>query len=264
MDSPNRANDTKRAKIYLLMWGFPLLLLFSAFLLYLTIPRATHWIAQAQDSILNHSYFSVREIKVNAGEKIGGSEIVAMAGLSHGMNLWRVDTRRIEGEIGRHPWVKSVQVRREFPHRVVIQVEERTAKGILVLGKLYYIDADGNVFLEMKEGEKTDLPLLSGLSRQDLEYHSTPNKIQSALLLSDQLSRRSLPVSEIQFTKAGLVLYLASYPVVLHLGWDDWREKLAKLDRIWTEWKGKETHLASMNLSYHNQVVLRLRKVTHG
>jgi len=146
----------------------------------------------------------------------------------------------------------------------VIQVEERSARGILVLGKLYYIDADGNVFLEMKEGEKTDLPLLSGLSRQDLEYHSTPKKIQSALLLTDQLSQRSLPVSEIQFTKAGLVLYLASYPVVLHLGWDEWGEKLAKLDRIWSELKGKETHLASMNLSYHNQVVLRLRKVTHG
>ena len=264
MDFPSRTNDTKRAKIYLLMWGFPLLLLFSVFLLYLSVARATRWIAQAQASFLNHSYFSVREIKVSAGEKIGGSEIVAMAGLSHGMNLWRVDTQKIEREIGRHPWVRSVQVRREFPHRVAIQVEERTAKGILVLGKLYYIDADGNVFLELKEGEKADLPLLSGLSRQDLGYHSTPKRIQSALLLSDQLFQRSLPVSEIQFTKSGLVLYLASYPVVLHLGWDEWQEKLANLDRIWAEWKGKETHLASMNLSFHNQVVLRLRKVTHG
>jgi cell division protein FtsQ len=264
VNSTGRTHDYKRAQIYLLMWGSPLLLLFSVFMLYLSVPRAAQWIAQVQDSFLNHSYFSVREIKVSAGERIGGSEIVAMAGLSHGMNLWKIDTRKIEREIGRHPWVRSVQVRREFPHRVVIQVEERTAKGILVLGKLYYIDADGNVFLQMKEGEKTDLPLLSGLSRQELSYHSTPKKIQSALRLSDQLSQRSLPVSEIEFTKAGLVLYLASYPVVLHLGLEDWQEKLAMMDRIWAEWKGKETHLASMNLSFHNQVVLRLRKVSHG
>jgi cell division protein FtsQ len=264
MDSLGRDKKYKRATIYLLMWGSPVLLLLSFVVLYVTVPRAALLIARVQDSFLNHSYFAVREIKVSSGQRIGGSEIVAMAGLSHGMNLWRVDTQKIAREISRHPWVKRVEVRREFPHRVVIQVEERTAKAILVLGKSYYIDEDGNVFQQMTEGERPDLPLLSGLDRQELSYYSTPEKIQAALSLSDQLGRRSLPVSELQFTTGGLVLYLASYPIVLSMGWGDWKEKLAKFDRIWAEWKGKESYLVSMNLSFHNQVVLRFRKVSHG
>jgi cell division septal protein FtsQ len=264
MDRLARSKNYQRARLYLLLWGSPVLLLLSVFAFYISVPRATHFIAEVKNSFLNHAYFSVREIKVTSGERIGGSEIVAMAGLSHGMNLWRVDTQKIEREISRHPWVKRAQVRREFPHRVVIQVEERSAKGILFLGKFYYIDEDGNVFQEMKEGEKTDLPLLSGFDRQELRYHSTPEKIQAALRLSDEMAHRQLPVSEMRFAKGSLVLYLASYPVVLHMGWGDWEQKLANLDRILAEWKGKETRLASLNLSFHNQVVLRLRKNSHG
>lgn len=258
------AKRFKPAKIYLIMWGSPLLLLSAVAVLYISLPRLAQWLARMQDSVFNHAYFSVREIKVSAGERIGGSAIVAMAGLSHGMNLWNVDTQRIAREISRHPWVRHVQVRREFPQRVVIQVEERSAKAILLLGKYYYVDADGNVFQEMKEGEITDLPLLSGLAPQEFSYSSTPEKIQAALLLSDELSRRSLPVSEMQFTKGGLVVYLASYPVRLHMGWGDWREKLDKLDRIWAEWRGKEAHLTALNLSFRNQVVLQLKKARHG
>jgi cell division septal protein FtsQ len=264
MNRPARPEHYQRVRLYLLLWGSPLLLLLCVFALYISVPRAARFIAAAKNSFLNHAYFSVREIKVSAGEKIGGSEIVAMAGLSHGMNLWRVDTQEIEREIGRHPWVKRAHVRREFPHRVVIQVEERNARGILFLDKFYYVDEDGAVFQEMKEGEKTDLPVLSGFDRQELSYHSTPQKIQAALRLSDELAHRQLPVSEMRLAKGSLVLYLASYPVVLHLGWGDWEQKLANLDRILAEWKGKEARLASLNLSFHNQVVLRLRKNNHG
>src|SRR5947207_7687739 len=78
-----------------------------------------------RDRFLDHEIFSVREIKVKAGEKVGGSEIVATAGLSDGMSIWRVDPQAIEKKIARHPWVKQVLVRREFPRRVVIEVEER-------------------------------------------------------------------------------------------------------------------------------------------
>ncbi|HWP59628.1 MAG TPA: FtsQ-type POTRA domain-containing protein [Candidatus Acidoferrales bacterium] len=264
MDRPTHANTYRRAALYLVLWGSPLLLLAAGLALYAGAPRALRLIADVKNSFLNHAYFSVREIKVSSGERLGGSEIVAMAGLTHGMNLWRLDTGRMERAIARHPWVKRAQVRREFPHRVVIRVEERTAKALLFLGGFYYIDEDGHVFQQIKEGERADLPLLSGLDWEELGYHSTPEKIRAALRLSERLAERRLTVSEMQFTRAGLVVYLAAYPVALYAGWGDWEAKLAKLDRVLAEWRGKEAYLESLNLSFENQVVLRLRKNHHG
>ncbi len=52
---------------------------------------------------------------MHGGDKVGGNEIVAIAGLRQGMNIWNVDAVAIEKKIAKHPWVRRVLVRREFP-----------------------------------------------------------------------------------------------------------------------------------------------------
>src|SRR3990172_11646116 len=85
--------------------------------------------------IFENSYFSVREIQVRGGEKVGGNEIVAMTGLWHGMNIWQIEPVAIEKKIARHPWVNRALVRREFPRRVVIEVVERSPRAVVALGQ---------------------------------------------------------------------------------------------------------------------------------
>lgn len=214
------------------------------------------------NSLFAHSYFSVQEIKVRGGEKVGGSEIVAIAGLSRGMNIWKIDPVMIAQKVGKHPWVKRVSVRREFPRRVVIEVEERVAKGIVVLERPYYVDSEGAVFKEVGEEEKMDLPLLTGLRQADFvsQARSTRQRIQEALRLSDLVGRRSLALSEIHFLhRGGVVLYPMAYPVALHMGWGDWQRKVQGLERVLELWKAKEDRLVALDLSFRGQVVARPR-----
>ncbi len=119
--------------------------------------------ASPRDFILDNPYFSVREIQVRGGDKVSGNEIVTIAGLNQGMNIWKVDPAAIEKKVAKHPWVRRVLVRREFPRRIVIDVEERTPKAIVALRKLYYVDSDGVVFKEVGVGENVQYPLLTGL-----------------------------------------------------------------------------------------------------
>jgi len=219
---------------------------------------------RVRDFFLYHPYFSVQEIQVRGGEKIGGSEIVAMAGLTHGMSIWKIDSEGIEGKVGRHPWVKHVLVRREFPHRVVIEVEERSPKAVVIMGKLYYVDAEGFVFKEVGEGERADFPLLTGLRQAELaaRAYSARQKIQEALRLADLMSRSSLPLSEIHFNSGGgIVLYPMAYSIALHFGWGDWDEKIKRLQRILEVWNGRENRLATLDLRFRDQVVAQLKKV---
>ena len=120
--------------------------------------------AAARQFVLESPYFSVREIQVRGGEKFGGNEIVTMAGLKHGMNIWRIEPATIEKKVAKHPWVRRVLVRREFPRRVVIEIEERIPRAIVAMGKLYYVDSDGVVFKEVGAGESVQFPLLTGLT----------------------------------------------------------------------------------------------------
>jgi cell division protein FtsQ len=217
-----------------------------------------------REFVLDSPYFSVREIQVRGAEKVSGDEVIAMAGLRRGMSIWNIDLASIEKKIARHPWVRQVFVRREFPRRVIIDVEERKPKAIIALRKLYYVDSDGVLFKEVGPGENVNFPLLTGLRPEQLSAAdpSMRKRIQDALRLSEMMVQRSHSLSEIHFAKPDrLVVYTTAYPVALHMGWGNWAEKLSRMERLLLLWKGNEERLASLDMGFRDQVVARLRRV---
>jgi cell division protein FtsQ len=220
--------------------------------------------AAARQFVLESPYFSVREIQVRGGEKFGGNEIVTMAGLKHGMNIWRIEPATIEKKIAKHPWVRRVLVRREFPRRVVIEIEERTPRAIVAMGKLYYVDTDGVVFKEVGAGESVQFPLLTGLPPDELGSRdpAVRRKIQDAVRLGDLMAKDSRTISEIHFEAADRVtLYTTAYPLALQMGWGDWEDKVRRVDRVLKLWKGHEERLVTLDASFGDQVVARVRRM---
>jgi cell division septal protein FtsQ len=259
----NRKRNARRWRQRILLAGSIVVLILGAIALYGWRQQVTSATALAHRFVFENPYFSVREIQVRGGEKFGGTEIIALAGLKHGMNMWRIEPKTIEEKVAKHPWVRRVVVRREFPRRVVIAIEERTPKAIVAMGKLYYVDSEGVVFKEVGEGEDVGFPLLTGLRPTEL-MSSDPairRKIQDAVRLGDLMARDSHTLSEIHFESADrLVLYTTAYPLALHMGWGDWEAKLQRLDRVLELWKGHEERLAVLDASFRDQVVARLRR----
>jgi cell division septal protein FtsQ len=218
----------------------------------------------ARRFVLENAYFAVGEIQIRGGDKLGGSEIISIAGLRHGMNLWKIEPATIEKKVAKHPWVRRVLVRREFPRRVVIEVEERKPKAIVAMGKLYYVDADGILFKEVAQGENVRFPMLTGIRSEELGSSAPAlrRRIQDALRLGDLMAKDSHALSEIHFDAPDrLVVYTIAHPVAIHMGWGDWEEKLQRLERVLTLWKGKEERLGSLDVSFQDQVVTRLRRL---
>lgn len=240
-----------------------LFLVAVAFAAYHFRATVTSGLASARAFVFENPYFAVREIQVRGGEKIGGNEIVAMAGLKQGMNIWNIEPAAIEEKVARLSWVRRVLVRREFPRRVVIEVEERVPKAIVAMGKLYYVDSDGIVFKEVGRGEKVNFPLLTGFKPEDLAAANpaTRHRIQDAVRVGELMTKDSHLLSEIHFEAPDrLVVYTTAYPMAMRLGWGDWEAKLQRLDRVLALWKGHEERLASLDVSFRDQVVARLRK----
>jgi len=221
----------------------------------------------ARSFVLDSPYFSVREIQVRGGDRVRGSELVAMAGLKHGMTMWNIDPAAIEKKFARHPWVRRVVVRREFPRRVLIEVEERAPKAILAIGKLYYVDSEGFIFTEVKEGDKLGLPMITGLRPEQLSLGDPAlrRRLKEALRLGELMAKDEHKLSEIHFSAPErIVLYTTAYPTALHMGWGDWDDKVGRVKRIFSLWKGHEQRLASMDVSFGGQAVVRIKNAQQG
>ena len=258
----NRKKDERGRRRFLLRAGW----IFGVMLLALVAYRLSGPLAIAATSlrefVLESPYFSVNEIQVRGADKVSGDEVVAMAGLRRGMSIWSIDLASIEKKIGRHPWVRRVFVRREFPRRVIIEVQERMPKAIVAIHKLYYVDSDGVLFKEVGPGENVKFPLLTGLRAEQLTAPTTRKRIKEALRLSEMMVQRSHSLSEIHFAKPDrLVVYTTAYPIALHMGWGNWAEKLTRMERLLALWKGNEERLASLDMGFRDQAVARLRQV---
>ena len=219
--------------------------------------------ASLRDFVVDNPYFSVREIQVRAGERVRGNQIVAIAGLRQGMNIWKVDPAAIERKIAKHPWVRRVLVHREFPHRITIDVEERAPKAIVAVRKLYYVDADGVLFKEVIPGDSMNFPMLTGLGAEELTApdQDTRKRIEGAVKLAQLMEQRSHSLSEIHFDAPDkLVVYTTDRRLPLRMGWGDWEAKVARVEQLLTLWKGNEERLASLDMSYRDQIVARLRR----
>lgn len=69
----------------------------------------------------------------------------------------------VEKAIAKNPWVKSIDVTRHFPSKVVISIKERTPIALVSAKNVYYTDNEG-MLLPLFSSTYSNLPLLSGIS----------------------------------------------------------------------------------------------------
>jgi hypothetical protein len=76
--------------------------------------------------VLHSPWLSVREIEIAGAEQVDAAERLAAAEIGAGAIMIWLDTGAAEDAIASHPWAAAVRVHREWPNRLVVEVEERT------------------------------------------------------------------------------------------------------------------------------------------
>lgn len=115
-------------------------------------------------------------------------ELLRTAGLSTGMTMNRVDAYEIAKRLADHPRVKSADVRRVYPNKVVVEITERIPELRVGLkgGQIGLVDSD-NVLVSLDEKAEygKNLPIVVGLdlSGEVGMFLHTPALDQTRLLM---------------------------------------------------------------------------------
>lgn len=121
------------------------------------------------------------------------NELRHLADLHNGVRIWEVDDKRVEAAVERHPWVRHAEVRRAFPNRVTITVDEHVPVALFHYDQLYYVDSDGVAFLPA-DGRDLDYPSLTGVTASlEASHPELPRTVVlEALGLMASLDERGL------------------------------------------------------------------------
>lgn len=181
--------------------------------------------------------FALTEVKVAGQQEATDVELVRLAGLLLGQNLFVMDVRSMERAISTHPWVKSVRVTRHFPSRLTVEVEEHRAVAMLSMGDLYLVNEGGVPFKRIKPGDSFDLPLVTGIDREALaqQQEGALGQLRDALALIEtwgaEEGASKEPLSEVNLHPEG-VTAVTTKGLQIEFGEGDVPAKFARLSRV--------------------------------
>ncbi len=190
--------------------------------------------------------FAIEDVVVTGNVRATPDAIAKLSGVAPGTNIFSVDMDRMKRAIEAHPWVKSAKVTRSFPRTVEVEVVEHEPKVLVALGHLYYADADGDVVKRYSPGERETLPVVTGLTRDQIETDDGEARalLRSAIEFLDQVASRfgnlGPKIAEVHVDPAlGLSFVEANDDLLVVVGHPPFDAALDRLSRVKTALKEK-------------------------
>ncbi len=197
-------------------------------------------------------------------------QIKTDSGVSVGLNIFALDTDSAERKLLENPWISEVKMTRRLPSTLRIELTEREASAVVALGEhLYLVTHEGVPFKEIQAGDPYDMPLISGVSPENLQRDRKREieRIQVGLEVLRQFERvplsRVYPAEEVHLADAGdVTLTCGKDGVTLELGTGPWRKKLLMAEEVVGELrkKGRTPGIVFLdNQAHPERVVVRMR-----
>ncbi|MEM9459208.1 MAG: FtsQ-type POTRA domain-containing protein [Myxococcota bacterium] len=181
--------------------------------------------------------FEVRGLHYEPTAHVDDARLRELMALSPGTNILSLDLDAIAARVVASPWVARASVVRVLPDSLQVTVEEHEPRAVLLLGgRLWLVDGEGQPFKALEAGERGRLPVLTGfeqaswLGRPDAMRERVARGL-AALAAYD--GKRRPRLSELHIGEAGeLTLYTARMGTQLRLGRGPVEPALARYDAL--------------------------------
>ena len=179
--------------------------------------------------------FSLRFVDMNPCAHVSGDEITGiLKGVGQG-NVWSLSKEEIGRRVLSHPYVREVAVRKAFPDKLVVRIEEREPVAMINLDALYYVDERGDIFKRLTAYDPKNFPILTGFSRDDL-LAKDPVTIRNLkrtidLLRYAETGSLSRNISEVHYdAQDGYTLVTRDHGLQLKIGTMEFSEAMQRVE----------------------------------
>jgi cell division septal protein FtsQ len=215
--------------------------------------------------LITSPYLKLEEVLVTGVGQETKREIIDLAGLNSDMSLLALNLNEVKERMESHPWVRSVDLEKRFPHTLIINTERELPVALVVSDELSYMNRWGKVFKDVGWEEDKDFPLVTGTSKRG---NISNEQLKIAAFVLDLFrsetgawSHREL--SEIHIGEDGDVsLYLLSIPAVIRMGSKELGIKKDELKKITDHLRdtGRINMVKTIDLNYGDGAVVSFKK----
>jgi cell division protein FtsQ len=224
----------------------------------------------ARRYITSSPRFAVRSVLVDGAQRRSAEQVASAGGLEVGKNIFALDLELAGAAIATDPWIEKATVTRKLPSTVYVNVIEREARALIAIGgELYLATRDGELFKKLSEDDPVDLPIVTGLTGEQVarDRAGVVLAVRRLLDVVEDMDRagisRRYPLQELHVERDGtLVFTIGKEAIALHLGQPPYRDKVAQASRVLTELAQRKANASVIfldNDAHPERVVVRMK-----
>lgn len=214
--------------------------------------------------------FGLRDVELSGQKRLARPEIERLAGVERGKNLFTFDSQKAVNGLLANPWIRSAKVTRVLPGSLKLEIEEREARALALLGdQLFLLTPDGEPFKPVASEDPVDLPVVTGVSAGDLSRNrdAARDRLRAGIDILTAYERLELSrvhkAQEVSLAPSGeATLTIGKTGIALELGQGPFAQKLAMAGRVIAELsrkKGSPSVVFLDNRAHPERVVVRMR-----
>lgn len=186
--------------------------------------------------------FATTSIELSGHERLTREQVLAVAGLALGKNVFEVSPEQARAALIEQPWIADAQVTRRLPGHYRIELREQQVAALIALETLHLVSEEASVFKPLDPGDPSDLPVITGIEpaafRADLALRSSI--LVSAVALLHDYRDAGLwarePIAEIHVEPdESFTLYVGKDTLQVRLGARPFTKKLRRLRAVLDE-----------------------------
>lgn len=203
--------------------------------------------------------FEARHLIYEPSEHVDDDTLRELIAIEPGTNILALDLAELSERVVAHPWVAEATVVRNLPDTLEIALVEHEPRAIVLAGKFYLVDTQGRPFKEVERGERGELPIITGIEREQLAdadaREQAVTELERALEILDLYQSKQRPrLGELHLGGDGsLTLYTAESGTQLRLGRDEFAARLERWDALRVALGERADRLAVVHLDHESK-----------
>ncbi len=203
----------------------------------------------------------LQQLSVEGIQLLSEDDIINSVQLPSPNNLSTLDPYELAGKANTNKIVKTSHVRRYFPSQIHFFIEEFVPEATIEhRGKLFLIDENKNLLMEVKSDGIMNAPVLRGFDRQEIIDLPDSFKLGQALRFKNSLHLNEAFRQKVQYIDVeeplNVKVKLFEGPTLIYFGSNFFLERVEIFEKVYDPILEKHRLPQQIDLRYHNKFIV--------
>jgi cell division protein FtsQ len=206
-------------------------------------------------SLQTITFFPVKEIRFTGNRHLTDEELRLLSGVHVQTSLLSLSGTAVSRQLLKSPWIRSVNVRKQFPETLSFVIEEAEPFALLDMkGHLFLVDEKGTLLEELKDNPIPFLPVVEGDPFQ--QKGGFTEALRLAKVMNDKGFTAERDQIEIIADRPEELTVMIDGTCV-RIGTGDYEQKLERFMTLEEEVKNRGIPVEYIDLRFANKAVVK-------